>query len=112
MTHSSKSNSAARILRKRLLYVAAAAGAFLILGFFLWRAVGFKTQRPSSSTEGMIWIPGGAFWMGSEDGQTDEKPVHRVSVEGFWMDKTEVTNEQFARFVQETGYTTTAEQTT
>ncbi|HEX2524047.1 MAG TPA: formylglycine-generating enzyme family protein, partial [Terriglobia bacterium] len=57
----------------------------------------------------MIWIPGGAFWMGSEAGQTDERPVHRVSVEGFWMDKTEVTNEQFARFVQETGYTTTAE---
>ena len=39
----------------------------------------------------------------------DAQPIHRVYVNGFWMDETEVTNEQFTRFVQETGYTTTAE---
>ncbi|MBM3838073.1 MAG: formylglycine-generating enzyme family protein [Verrucomicrobia bacterium] len=57
----------------------------------------------------MAWIPGGTFWMGSEDGLPDEKPVHQVSVDGFWMDKTEVTNEQFEEFVKATGYITLAE---
>lgn len=47
--------------------------------------------------------------MGSELGQSDERPEHEVTVHGFWMDQTEVTNEQFARFVRETGYVTTAE---
>ena len=109
MTHSSRSNSAVDKSRKRLLSGTTIAGLLLLLGFFMWRAVGLKPPPPDSSTEGMVWIPGGAFWMGSEEGQSDEKPVHRVAVEGFWMDKTEVTNEQFGRFVKETGYTTTAE---
>jgi formylglycine-generating enzyme required for sulfatase activity len=61
-------------------------------------------------TEGMVWIPPGTFWMGSEHGQSDERPVHQLSVDGFWIDKTEVTNAQFAWFVRETGYVTTAEQ--
>ena len=42
---------------------------------------------------------------------TDSRPVHRVFVDGFWMDETEVTNEQFARFVKATGYVTVAERT-
>ena len=110
MTHSSKSSSIANKPRKRWLTVTAIAGLLLLVGFLMWRAVGLKPPPPDSSTEGMVWIPAGAFWMGSEEGQSDEKPVHRVAVEGFWMDKTEVTNEQFGRFVKETGYTTTAEQ--
>ncbi|HTU25603.1 MAG TPA: formylglycine-generating enzyme family protein [Pirellulales bacterium] len=59
----------------------------------------------------MVWIPGGEFWMGSdlEDARRDEQPVHRVRVSGFWIDATEVTNAQFARFVDATGYVTTAE---
>ncbi|MBI2949597.1 MAG: formylglycine-generating enzyme family protein [Verrucomicrobia bacterium] len=57
----------------------------------------------------MVWVPGGTFWMGSEDGLPDEKPVHQVTVEGFWMDKTEVTNEQFEEFVNATSYVTLAE---
>ena len=57
----------------------------------------------------MVWIPSGTFLMGSEAGQPDETPVHKVSVAGFWMDGTEVTNEQFARFVQATKYVTIAE---
>src|SRR5687767_10236115 len=65
----------------------------------------------NSSTEGMVWIPSGAFVMGSETGQADEKPVHQVELPGFWMDKTEVTNEEFARFVKATGYVTWAERT-
>jgi formylglycine-generating enzyme required for sulfatase activity len=57
----------------------------------------------------MAWIPGGAFQMGSNDFYAEEKPVHRVSVDGFWMDKFTVTQAQFARFVEETGYVTVAE---
>jgi sulfatase modifying factor 1 len=76
----------------------------------------------------MVWIPGGSFMMGAEVGDvhpvtgevldsdssgllraSDEKPIHRVTVNGFWMDRTEVTNEQFERFARATGYLTTAE---
>jgi formylglycine-generating enzyme required for sulfatase activity len=56
----------------------------------------------------MVWIPGGDFWMGDEE-FADARPVHRVHVEGFWMDRTEVTNEQFRQFVKATGYLTIAE---
>jgi len=62
---------------------------------------------------GMVWIPGGTFKMGAitsdHHARTDEKPAHEVKVSGFWMDTTEVTNKQFKRFIQETGYITTAE---
>src|SRR5215217_1266618 len=62
--------------------------------------------------EGMIWIPGGEFSMGSEDPEMrDARPFHRVAVDGFWMDQTEVTNKEFARFVKATGYVTVAERT-
>ena len=60
-------------------------------------------------TNGMMWIPSGTFRMGSEEGLPDEGPVHEVTLNGFWMDKTEVTNEEFAKFVKETGYVTVAE---
>ena len=60
--------------------------------------------------EGMAWIPGGEFWMGSEDEQmNDARPVHMVTLDGFWIDRTEVTNAEFARFVEATGYQTVAE---
>jgi formylglycine-generating enzyme required for sulfatase activity len=59
---------------------------------------------------GMVWIPGGEFWMGAEGGMFgDAQPLHKVRVDGFWMDKTTVTNEQFERFVRATGYVTVAE---
>lgn len=64
-----------------------------------------------SSPEGMVWIPGGEFTMGTDDPESypAERPAHRVRVDGFWMDATEVTNAQFRKFVEETGYVTTAE---
>jgi formylglycine-generating enzyme len=70
-----------------------------------------NTGKPAGPARpGMIWIPGGEFWMGSDDGHMpDTKPWHRVYVDGYWMDRTEVTNEQFARFVKATGYVTVAE---
>jgi formylglycine-generating enzyme required for sulfatase activity len=57
----------------------------------------------------MVWAPGGEFRMGSEDFYPEEGPVHRVRVDGFWIDRYPVTNEQFARFVEATGYVTLAE---
>ncbi|RFS20769.1 formylglycine-generating enzyme family protein [Chitinophaga silvatica] len=56
----------------------------------------------------MVWIPGGTFEMGSDEFE-DSKPVHSVTVNGFWMDEHEVTNAQFAEFVKATGYITDAE---
>ncbi|MDB5340237.1 MAG: Sulfatase modifying factor 1 precursor [Planctomycetaceae bacterium] len=69
-------------------------------------------QKLPANPPGMVWIPGGEFTMGSDSEMAwvDEKPVHRVSVSGFWMDETEVTNKQFAAFVAATEYVTTAEQ--
>lgn len=63
------------------------------------------------STEKMVKIPGGTFMMGGDNDQArpDEYPKHKVTVEGFWMDETEVTNAQFREFVEATGYVTTAE---
>jgi formylglycine-generating enzyme len=57
----------------------------------------------------MVWIPGGTFRMGSEDFYPEERPVHEVTVDGFWIDRYLITNEQFARFVEATGYVTLAE---
>ena len=57
----------------------------------------------------MVWIPGGTFRMGSDKHYPEERPVHQVAVDGFWMDRYPVTNERFARFVEETGHRTFAE---
>jgi formylglycine-generating enzyme required for sulfatase activity len=65
---------------------------------------------PGPAPEGMVWIPGGEFWMGADE-FPDARPWHRVYVNGFWMDTTEVTNGQFAKFVKATGYVTVAERT-
>jgi formylglycine-generating enzyme required for sulfatase activity len=76
---------------------------------------------PGAAPAGMVWIPGGEFSMGSTaeseslcglPGVTrDALPVHRVYVDGFWMDKTELTNEDFNKFVKATAYVTVAERT-
>jgi formylglycine-generating enzyme required for sulfatase activity len=57
----------------------------------------------------MVWIPGGTYHMGSEHHYLEERPVHRVTIDGFWMDRAPVTNERFARFVEATGHRTFAE---
>ncbi|MBM5818280.1 MAG: formylglycine-generating enzyme family protein [Cyanobacteria bacterium K_Offshore_surface_m2_239] len=58
----------------------------------------------------MAWIPGGAFTMGYNDHYPEEAPAHRVVVDGFWVDRTAVTNAQFLKFVKATGHRTLAEQ--
>ena len=65
---------------------------------------------PGPAPSGMVWVPGGEFWMGCEEcGMPDALPVHLVSVTGFWMDTTPVTNADFDRFVNATHYVTVAE---
>jgi len=67
-------------------------------------------QPPGPAPAGMVWVPGGTFWMGCADcGMPDTQPVHLVRVDGFWMDATPVTNAEFERFVRETKYVTVAE---
>ena len=76
-------------------------------------------SAPSSPPKGMVWIPGGEFSMGAKVNgggscempmaSNDAGPVHRVRVDGSWMDATAVTNEQFEEFVKATGYVTIAE---
>jgi formylglycine-generating enzyme len=68
------------------------------------------SRRPGRPpTADMVWIPGGKFAMGSNDHYPEEAPAHDVTVDGFWMDKHTVTNGQFRRFVEATGYVTVAE---
>jgi formylglycine-generating enzyme len=67
--------------------------------------------RPEAAgnLEQMVWVPGGTFQMGSNEFYPEEAPSHTVMVGAFWMDSSTVTNEQFHRFVLETGYVTVAE---
>jgi formylglycine-generating enzyme required for sulfatase activity len=78
------------------------------------------TSPPAAAPpDGMVWIPGGEFSMGCADprGQPfggndpmrDARPIHRVAVDGYWMDRTEVTNARFAEFVAATSYVSVAE---
>jgi len=73
--------------------------------------VAAAVRTDAASHPGMTWIEGGTFQMGADSRQAseDEYPKHPVTVSGFWMDRTEVTNAQFAAFVRATGYITTAE---
>jgi len=106
---------------KRLL-LAAVAVLLLALAAWLWwsadRAQEHARQEPlqcalpsqpaSTPYPGMVWVPGGNLQLG-DTVYREELPVRSVSVQGFWMDRTEVTNAQFAAFVQATGYVTVAE---
>jgi formylglycine-generating enzyme len=65
-----------------------------------------EDERPPKD---MVWVPGGEFLMGSEDFYPEERPVHRVAVDGFWVDEHPVTVAEFRRFVKATGHVTWAE---
>jgi formylglycine-generating enzyme required for sulfatase activity len=64
-------------------------------------------RRDSARSQGMVFIPGGTFCMGSDRNYPEERPIHRVTVDGFWIDRTPVTNREFHKFI--TGYVTFAE---
>jgi formylglycine-generating enzyme len=68
--------------------------------------VGASGQPPAKN---MVWVSGGDFLMGSDDFYPEERPVHRVNVDGFWMDEHPVTVAEFRRFVKATGHVTWAE---
>jgi formylglycine-generating enzyme len=68
-----------------------------------------EKSREASPTTQMLFIPGSTFRMGSDRHYPEEAPVHRVTVDGFWMDRTPVTNRQFREFVRATGHVTVAE---
>jgi len=68
-----------------------------------------KPASAAPPAEGMVWIPGGTFRMGSDKHYPEEAPAHSVSVRGFWMDEHAVTNAEFKRFVDATGHNTLAE---
>jgi formylglycine-generating enzyme required for sulfatase activity len=103
----------------RVKLIGVLAGVLGAVMFALFR------ERPPSRAESapadMVWIPGGEFSMGCDDPtavkgggadpMADARPVHRVRVDPFWMDATEVTNDQFAAFVKATGHVTIAERT-
>lgn len=77
------------------------------------RAVAIANSTPvvkglGSDNANMVYVSGGTFTMGSKE-FTDSQPLHEVSLDGFWIDEHEVTNRQFSRFVQATGYQTVAE---
>jgi len=67
----------------------------------------FAPSRPPA--ENMVWIPGGTFLMGSDRHYPEEAPAHKVKVAGFWIGAYAVTNAEFTRFVDATGYVTVAE---
>jgi formylglycine-generating enzyme required for sulfatase activity len=67
--------------------------------------------RTTHAPKNMVWVPGGVFAMGSDDFYPEERPVHTVEVDGFWMDRHPVTVAEFRRFVKATGHVTVAETT-
>ena len=106
--------------RRRNLLVGAAVVACAAVGYggAMWFSAGSGNKSPQvrlgdgrGGPEGMAWVPGGEFLMGSDSrmAQANEKPAHPARVHGFWMDRQHVTNAQFRRFVEATGYRTTAE---
>lgn len=120
--------------RPRTLLGAAAGGLAIVIVMGLVGRLAFGPAKagfratlagpasaPAVAPGGMTWIPGGEFSMGCADPRgmpfggtdpmVDARPIHRVRVGGFWMDATEVTNDQFAAFVKATGYVTVAERT-
>ena len=69
----------------------------------------WMSASPRPPGKDMCWLPGGEFAMGSQDFYPEERPVHRVAVDGFWMDDHPVTVAEFRRFVKATGHVTMAE---
>lgn len=93
-----------RLLKPLWLVALAASACALTYG-------AVTLARWARAPAGMVWVPGGEFTMGTDSklGWPDEKPAHRVRVNRFWMDKSEVTNAQFRAFADAAGYVTTAE---
>lgn len=98
-----------------ILFIFAFSGVGLSTYWVYREAARVKKERDdrrrvsSGDTGDMVLIKATRFTMGSDDGGDDELPKHDVKIRAFWMDRTEVTNAEFERFVKATGYLTTAE---
>jgi formylglycine-generating enzyme required for sulfatase activity len=98
----------ARVAWLAVLGIGSFAAAYLLVSY----GPDFLKDSQPVDPPGMVWIPSGTFWRGSGNPKMrDAQPAQQVAVDGFWIDRTEVTNEQFARFVEATGYVTVAERT-
>lgn len=95
--------------KKQLILLLAFAILGAILSLFLHQGIFANTSRSASCPQEMIWVKTGTFRMGSDRHYQEERTADKVTVNGFCMEKYEVTNAQFARFVAETGYVTVAE---
>jgi formylglycine-generating enzyme len=133
-----KANPKSKTSRGKFILIAAVSALVACVVFLIHResiahaghpvshmAAGFQATipnhlpAPGAAPEGMVWLTGGEFSMGAADAPDmndvgmkateDSRPVHRVYVDGFWIDKTDVTNRQFEAFVKATGYVTVAE---
>jgi len=94
---------------KRRVVLCAAMTIGLMVGSTRGQSRDGNTEELLKQPKGMCWIPMGQFTMGSDKGLPDEQPRHQVSIDGFWIDTTEITNSEYRRFTQATGYITTAE---
>src|SRR6185295_15696393 len=105
-----------RALQRLLLTMAFTQAAIFCRADGFEPTVTNKGEPPGKAPEGMVWIPGGEFSMGASTNghgseempmpSNDSEPIHRVKVDGFWMDKTTVSNEEFEKFVKATNYIT------
>lgn len=84
---------------------------FLLIGGLITTLYSCSKPVDAPMEMEMVWIPGGTFVMGTNDptAQANERPAREVTMDGFWMDATPVTNHQFLQFVEATGYVTDAE---
>lgn len=82
-------------------------GVLFVVGIVL--VDGYLIVETDAEPSNMVWIEAGSFTMGSDRGMPDEYPAHPVDVSGFWIDKFEVSNQDFQSFVAETGYVTFSE---
>lgn len=93
--------------RLRLLLVSASAVVVIAAAaavYYIWIRSAHTPPPVDPTPVGMVRIPGGEFMMGREEGISIERPVHKVAVKPFFIDETEVTNEQYYQFVQATRY--------
>jgi formylglycine-generating enzyme required for sulfatase activity len=87
------------------------ARSFILLACVAAVAGAEPAAEKAAAPPAMTWIPGGTFLMGTDDTASfpNERPSRRVHVNGFWIDEYDITNAEFAKFVEATGYVTTAE---
>src|SRR5690554_3182015 len=107
--------------RRQLLWIAGVALCALLVAGLATTWHSSSSEAPAeplviigdgvSTPDDMAWVPPGVFQMGSDSklAQVNERPAHAVKLDGFWIDVAHVTNDEFAQFVEQTGYVTTAE---